>query len=112
MCSPTSSPVGVHMKLDPISKPPPRTLVLLEKRSSRSPLVMESAGQCLYVVVLVVVGFDLHVFINACFSSFRLHILGHVSLVPFFSLHICTDSREKEGEGDGAVEAVVNRIGE
>ena len=54
--------------------------------------------ELLNVVVLVVVGFDLHVFINACFSSFRLHILGHVSLVPFFSLHICTGSRRKERE--------------
>ena len=34
--------------------------------------------------------------------------------MPFFSLHICTDFREKEEEGGekGAVEAVVNRIRE
>ena len=61
-------------------------------------------------VLVVVVGFDSRVFSNARVFFFRLHTLWHVSRVPFFSLHICTVSREKKGEGEGAAEAIVNRI--
>ena len=64
--------------------------------------------------VLVVVGFEIaRVFINA-FFFFGCTSCGTFRVVPFFSLHICTDFREKEEEGGekGAVEAVVNRISE
>ena len=64
--------------------------------------------------VQVVVGFEIaRVFINAR-RFFGCTSCGTFCVVPFFSLHICTDFKEKKEEGGekGAVEAVVIRIRE